>query len=151
MNQPNPKRIYTLAILLATALFTFHTWALFETTLLFSMLAQPAIHLLGIHLGGPVLILSTFLVLFLVHLIEAGVWAIFFHRLQHFGGFGEAMYFCGSSLTALGYGDIVLKHPWRNLGPIMATNGILMFGCSTAFLFLVVQRIWATLDALPQP
>lgn len=35
----------------------------------------------------------------------------------------------------LGYGDIVLR-------PLMATNGLLMFGCSTAFLFSVIQHIW---------
>ena len=42
----------------------------------------------------------------------------------------------------LGYGDVVLKKPWRSLGPISAINGLLTFGCSTAFLFLVLQSIW---------
>jgi hypothetical protein len=46
-------------------------------------------------------------------------------------------------LTALGYGDLVLRAPWQRLGPVMATNGILMYGCSTAFLFLIIQRVWS--------
>lgn len=148
MNQSSIKRVYITAILLATGLFIFHTWILFETAFGLSYLTLPAINFMGVHLGGPVLILSIFLLLFLVHLSEAAAWAFFFHRLQHFNGFAEALYFCGTSLTALGYGDLTLKHPWRNLGPIMATNGILLFGCSTAFLFFVIQKIWATIDHL---
>ena len=50
--------------------------------------------------------------------------------------------FRGTSHTTLGYGDLVLKKPWRSLGPISAINGLLTFGCSTAFLFLVLQNIW---------
>ena len=48
----------------------------------------------------------------------------------------------GVSHTTLGYGDIVLPKPWRSLGPISAINGLLTFGCSTAFLFLILQLIW---------
>jgi len=149
MNSTGIKRVYATAILLATGLFTFHTWVLFETALALSYFTASAVDLLGVHLGGPALILSIFLILFLVHLCEAGAWAFFFHKLGSFKSFTEAMYFCGTSLTALGYGDLTLKHPWRNLGPIMATNGILLFGCSTAFLFLVIQKIWMIIDHLP--
>jgi hypothetical protein len=42
----------------------------------------------------------------------------------------------------VGYGDLVLPAPWRLLGPLASINGTLMFGCSTAFLFLVLQNIW---------
>jgi len=149
MNRSNIKSVYGTAVLLATGLFIFHTWILFETALGLSYLSPFAINLMGVHFGGPILILSTFLLLFIVHLCEAAAWAVFFHKLQHFESFAEAMYFCGTSLTALGYGDLTLRHPWRNLGPIMATNGILLFGCSTAFLFLVIQRVWMTIDHLP--
>jgi hypothetical protein len=45
-------------------------------------------------------------------------------------------------MTTLGYGDVVLPPPWRNLGPLMAVSGLLMFGCSTAFLFVVIQEVW---------
>ena len=50
--------------------------------------------------------------------------------------------FRGASHTSLGYGDIVLQKPWRSLGPICAINGLLTFGCSTATLFLVLQKVW---------
>jgi hypothetical protein len=48
----------------------------------------------------------------------------------------------GRVITTLGYGDVVLKYPWRHLGTLIAITGVLMFGCSTAFLFLVLQEVW---------
>ena len=149
MSPAKIRHVYMAAVLLAAGLFIFHTWVLFEAALGLSNLTPKVIDVLGVHLGGTTLIISIFLLLFLVHLSEGSAWALFFHKLQHFKSFAEALYFCGTSLTALGYGDITLKDPWRNLGPIMATNGILMFGCSTAFLFFVIQKIWVTIDHLP--
>jgi len=137
------RSIYRRGIGLSTGLFFFHTWVLFETSVLLNKLAGPAIHLLGHHVAGPLLIMGSFLILFVTHLLEAAAWAAFFWRNGQFPNFVEGLYFAGTSLTALGYGDVVLRPPWRALGPVMATNGILMFGCSTAFLFLVLQKIWA--------
>jgi voltage-gated potassium channel Kch len=54
----------------------------------------------------------------------------------------EGIYFTAASITTLGYGDVVLKYPWRHLGTLIAITGVLMFGCSTAFLFLVLQEVW---------
>jgi len=50
--------------------------------------------------------------------------------------------FSATSVTTLGYGDIVLPKPWRQLGPLIAIHGVLLFGCSTAFLFVILQRVW---------
>ena len=61
---------------------------------------------------------------------------------SHLASFSDGWYFAGVSHTTLGYGDVVLSKPWRSLGPICAINGLLTFGCSTAFLFLVLQMIW---------
>ena len=54
----------------------------------------------------------------------------------------EGVYFSASSTTTLGYGDILLRFPWRHLGTLIAITGVLTFGCSTAFLFVVLQRVW---------
>jgi hypothetical protein len=43
--------------------------------------------------------------------------------------------------TSLGYGDIVMSPAWKVLGPIEATNGLLMFGVSTAMIVAVIQRV----------
>ena len=146
MTDPDPchprLRIYAGGTLLALLLFTAHTFVIFETAFLVSRAVEPAINVLGIHSAGPLLILACFFVLFITHLLEGAAWALLFWKARQFPSFGESLYFAGTSMTALGYGDIVLRPPWRALGPIMAINGILMFGCSTAFLFFVIQKIW---------
>lgn len=143
MSQSNSlHRVYLVGIILATVLFALHTLILFETAHAIFQYARPLRDELGLHVAGPLLILGCFLILFITHLLEAGVWAVFFWQRRLVKNLGEAMYFTGTSLTALGYGDVVLSPPWRGLGPIMATNGILMFGCSTAFLFVVIQHSW---------
>jgi hypothetical protein len=138
---PRMKRVYLMSLAMAVFLFAIHTWVLFEMAVLFAGKTGPIREMLGLHLGGPLVIMACFLVLFIMHIIEAGAWALFFWKEKILHSASEAFYFCGVSITGLGYGDVVLKAPWRVLGPIMATNGILMFGCSTAFLFLIIQRI----------
>jgi hypothetical protein len=76
------------------------------------------------------------------HIAEASMWAAFFWKSGHLASFSDGWYFAGVSHTALGYGDVVLQKPWRSLGPICAINGLLTFGCSSAALFLVLQKIW---------
>ena len=70
------------------------------------------------------------------------MWAAFFWKSGHLASLDDGWYFACASHTALGYGDVVLPKPWRSLGPICAINGLLNFGCSTAALFLVLQRVW---------
>jgi hypothetical protein len=43
--------------------------------------------------------------------------------------------------TTLGYGDIVMSPAWRMLGPMEATDGMLLFGVSTAMIFTVIHRM----------
>ena len=44
--------------------------------------------------------------------------------------------------TTLGYGDVVLIERWRLLSSFEATNGIIMFGWTTAIVIAAVQRIY---------
>jgi hypothetical protein len=81
-------------------------------------------------------------VLFVAHIAEASMWAAFFWKAGHLASFGDGWYYACVSHTALGYGDVVLSKPWRSLGPLCAINGLLTFGCFTAALFLVLQRVW---------
>lgn len=139
------RRVYGIGSLVAAGLFTLHTMVIFSMVHALSLVKEPAVELIGRNLFALFLILACFFILFLTHLVEASVWAVIFWRIGEFTTFGESLYFSGTSLTALGYGDIVLRPPWRGLGPIMAINGILMFGCSTAFLFFVMQKLWENL------
>lgn len=53
-----------------------------------------------------------------------------------------ALYFSASTFTTLGYGDIVLSPEWRLLGSFEATNGLLLFGWTTAFLLEVITDVY---------
>lgn len=141
-SHPRLRNLYVGGALLALALFAAHTMIIFETAFLVSHTVEPLVNFLGIHTAGPLIILACFFILFVTHLLEGLAWALLFWKTKLFPNLGESLYFAGTSISALGYGDIVLRPPWRALGPIMAINGILMFGCSTAFLFFVIQKIW---------
>ena len=52
-----------------------------------------------------------------------------------------AVYFSLIAFTTVGFGDIVLTPQWRILSGMVAANGLLLFGFSTAFLFEVMVRL----------
>ena len=78
---------------------------------------------------------------FVAHLIGIGLWAALFVICGEFQEFGNAYYHSAVNYTTLGYGDLLLTPSWRLLGPLEATNGVLMFGVSTAMVYTVIQRL----------
>jgi voltage-gated potassium channel Kch len=134
---------FTLAVLITIALFFLHTIILFDVAgALLEHLPQLEGRL-GHHSAGKVLVTGCFVLLFAAHLGEAAIWALFLSRKRLVSGFGEGLYFTIATVTTLGYGDVTLPPPWRQLGPGLAIVGMLMFGCSAAFLFVVMQGVWA--------
>jgi hypothetical protein len=98
------------------------------------------------HLGAgywiDLRIVGTAVMLALIaHLIEIAVWAVLLLLIGEFRELGVAFYHSAMNYTSLGYGDIVMSPAWRMLGPFEATNGLLMFGVSTAMIFAVIQRL----------
>lgn len=90
-------------------------------------------------------ILSTSCVLILLHILEAFLWALLFMALPAHAGlnsFHEALYFSMVTFTTLGYGDITLNTDWRLLAGVEGMVGIVVFGLTTALLFVVVQKSW---------
>ncbi len=45
------------------------------------------------------------------------------------------------NFSSLGYGDIVMRHERKLLGPLEAVNGVLMLGMSAATLMAIVQHM----------
>lgn len=88
-------------------------------------------------------------VLLLLHLLEAGVWAIFFYVAGVLPDIETAIYFSLTSYTTVGYGDVVLLASSRFLGPIEAAVGILMFGWSTGIIVTAIPRIYGSPLRLP--
>ncbi|AMX02467.1 Ion channel [Microbulbifer thermotolerans] len=136
------RRTLAAALLLAACIFLFHTAVLLEVARNLAWLHRWLTGNYGAANAGRILVCICFFILFLTHIIEAVFWGSFLWRKKMVVCLSDGIYFAASSITALGYGDLVLRHPWRVLGPLVAINGLLMFGCSTAFLFLVLQRVW---------
>ena len=144
---PPPSRrriagVYGFAVLLALVLFYFHVMVIFDV--IGEMLRNKAWLLENTEPkdAGKILLLGCFFALMLAHVTEAAVWGLFFRGTQLLPSLTEGVYFTAASITTLGYGDILLKYPWRHLGTLIAITGVLMFGCSTAFLFVILQAVW---------
>ena len=134
--------VYGLALLLATFISALHAGILFglaDFLMSFREWAKTALRERPADIFAVIVAISA---LFAAHLAETAMWAGFFWKSGYLNSFGDGWYFAGVSHTTLGYGDVVLPKPWGSLGPICAINGLLTFGCTTAFLFLVLQSIW---------
>jgi len=133
--------VHVFALLLALVLFLFHIVIITDVA---GELIRREAWMLA-HFGqfaGKVALLGCFFVLFLAHVVEAGAWGLFLRGARLLPSVTEGIYFTAVSITTLGYGDVLLKYPWRHLGTLIAITGVLTFGCSTAFLFLVLQEVW---------
>jgi ion channel len=75
-----------------------------------------------------------------IHLFAILVWALFFWLAKCLPDMESSFYFSAVTYATIGYGDLVLPRAWRMLGPIEGFTGILMFGLSTAFFFIVVSK-----------
>jgi len=86
------------------------------------------------------------------HLVDIVLWALMLQRLnpEGFESYAEALCFSAVTYTALGYGDIVLDTHWRLLCGFEAINGLMLFGVSTALLFIIFQRFWLIHDSYNQ-
>jgi hypothetical protein len=133
---------YMLALLLAAFIAALHAGILFGLADLLSLLRQWAKMAMAERPADVFVVITAICSLFATHLGETAVWAAFFWKSGHLSSFADSWYFAGTSHTTLGYGDLVLRKPWRSLGPISAISGLITFGCSTAFLFLVLQEVW---------
>jgi Ion channel len=78
--------------------------------------------------------------LIVIHMVAIAVWAMFFWLAKCLPDMESSFYFSAVTYATIGYGDLVLPKEWRMLGPIEGFTGILMFGLSTAFFFIVVSK-----------
>ncbi|MFD0986944.1 potassium channel family protein [Methyloligella solikamskensis] len=80
--------------------------------------------------------------LFLATITEVWSWALLYLALGAFDTLEHAVYFSTVTFTTLGFGDITLDDQWRLLSSFEAANGLLLFGWSTALLFVAVKWVY---------
>ena len=134
--------VHGLALLLALVLFYFHVVVIFDVIGEMLRYKTWLMEQMGPKDAGKLILFGCFFALTLAHLAQAAEWGLFLHWIKVLSSITEGIYFSAASITTLGYGDILLKYPWRHLGTLIAITGVLMFGCSTAFLFVVLHEVW---------
>ena len=82
------------------------------------------------------------LILVLATLVEALMWAMCFIWHDTIQEIEPALYFSLVTYTTLGYGDVVLPPAYRLLSAFTATNGVIIFGWSTAIVVASIQKIF---------
>ena len=85
-------------------------------------------------------IIVAMLFILLTHTIEVWVWAMVLLATGAVDGLEPALYFALVSFTTVGFGDITLTPEWRLLSALIAANGFLLFGWSTAYMVELMRR-----------
>ena len=78
-----------------------------------------------------------------LHGLEAGIWATAYWLLGALPGFRTSMLYSLNAITSYGHTNLTLEGHWELMGALEALNGWLLFGLTAAFLFAVVQKVWA--------
>jgi hypothetical protein len=85
---------------------------------------------------------TTVLTVTMLHGVEALGWAFAFVWLGALPERKIAMLYSMSAMTTYGHANLYLKPQWQMMGALEALNGMILFGLTTAFLFLVIQQVW---------
>jgi len=72
------------------------------------------------------------------------VWALFYLSVGCLPNLESAFYFSGVTYATIGYGDLLLKEPWRFLAPFEGVTGILMCGLSASLFYVLGSRIYSS-------
>jgi len=93
------------------------------------------------------LICTVGLLLAVLHVLEAGLWAAAYWGLGAIASPADAMLYSVDSISTRGGSGLMLERQWQTMGALEALNGMLLFGISTAFIFAVAQDYWSILSA----
>ncbi len=96
----------------------------------------------GHYVGMVRVLVVTILGIFFAHTPEIWSWAVLYIWLGEFESLERALYLSTVTFTTLGYGDITLQESWQLLSSLEAANGVILFGVSTAFVFVVMRKMF---------
>ena len=90
-------------------------------------------------LAGALCVLSLWLLMSMS--VTVWIWALYLLWSGALGDLETAVYFSLVSFTTLGFGDIVLDRPHRLLSGMLAANGLVLFGLTTAVLIDLIRSL----------
>ena len=82
----------------------------------------------------------TVLAIFVLHLVEAAVWAFGYLALGSMPDFATALYFSAATFSTIGYGDVTIVDHWQLLSALEGIAGFIFIGWSTAYLVAASSR-----------
>ena len=82
---------------------------------------------------------ASILFILLVITCEVWIWALVLWGVGAVHALEPALYFALVCFSTLGLGDITLGQDWRLLSAMIAANGFLMFGWSTAYIVDLIR------------
>ena len=93
-------------------------------------------------LAGALTVLSVWLLVSMSATVW--IWAFYLVWSGALGDLETAVYFSLVSFTTLGFGDVVLDKPHRLLSGLLAANGLVLFGLTTAVLIDLIRSLHTT-------
>src|SRR5215471_20247789 len=97
-------------------------------------------HVAAIQIG---MIGAVGLLLAALHGLEAALWAVAYWWLGALSSPADAIRYSVDSMSTRGASGLVLERHWRMMGALEATDGMLLFGISTAYIFAMMQAYWS--------
>ncbi len=73
--------------------------------------------------------------------VSVWIWALYFYRTGALADLETAVYFSLVAFTTLGFGDIILDRPYRLMSGLLAADGLILFGLTTAFLIEFIRSL----------
>ncbi len=93
---------------------------------------------------GLLLVANTGVLLFLIHILEIVVFAIFYLEVDpHMDDMSSALYYSASAYATLGTPDAQIPSDWELIGALEALIGFVLIGWSTAFVARVMSKLQA--------
>jgi voltage-gated potassium channel Kch len=88
----------------------------------------------------PILLVA-FSGVLMAHGLEIWLFAAFYIVVGAIPDLPTSLYFSAVTYASVGYGDIIIGSDWRIVGAIEGVAGVILLGCSTAFLVAVVTEL----------
>lgn len=83
---------------------------------------------------------TTVLALVVLHGLEGLLWALAYVLLGALADLSSATLYSLDAMTTYGHESSMLAPPWQLMGALEALDGMILFGLTTAFLFMVMQH-----------